>query len=203
MATDKLKELTDRLYAEGLAKGRDEGEKLLEQARKQAEEIVARAQAEADRIVENAEKRSGDMLAKAASDVKMASTQALDKARESILNVITAKSVESGVKNALGDTEFAKQVIMAAAKAFSTQNSCDLEIVLPESCRKDIVDYVKGAVSGAIGKGIDVSLSKKFDGGLTIGPKDGGYFVSLTDVTFADIIKEYLRPATRKALFGE
>lgn len=202
MATDKLQELTDRLYAEGLAKGRDEGEKILEQARKQAGEIVAQAQAEAERIVKNAEKRSEDILTKAASDVRTASSQALDKVRESILNVITAKSVEPGVKKALDNTEFAKQVIMAAAKAFSTQNSCDLEIVLPESC-KDIVEYVKSEVSAAIGQGIDVSLGKKFDGGLTIGPKDGGYFISLTDATFTDIIKEYLRPATRKALFGE
>lgn len=203
MATDKLQELTDRLYAEGLAKGRDEGEKLLEQARQQASEIIAKAKAEAEGIVADAAKRSEDMLSKAASDVKMASSQALDLTRESILNAVTAKSVETGVRDALSNTEFSKQVILAAAKAFSTQNSCDLEVVLPESCRGELADYVKKEVASAIGRGIEVRLGKKFDGGLTIGPKDGGYFVSLTDATFVDIIKEYLRPATRKALFGE
>ncbi|MBQ0096041.1 MAG: hypothetical protein KBS53_00140 [Bacteroidales bacterium] len=203
MATDKLQELTDRLYAEGLAKGRDEGEKILEQARQQAAEIVARANAEAESIVSGARKRAEDMLAKASSDVKMASSQALDAVRESILNAVTAKSVEGGVREALDNTEFAKQVILAAAKAFSAQTPCDLEVVLPESCTKDIVAYVQNEVASAIGKGIEVKLGKKFDGGLTIGPKDGGYFVSLTDATFIGIIKEYLRPATRKTLFGE
>lgn len=203
MATDKLKELTDRLYAEGLAKGRDEGTRILEQARTQAAEIVASARAEADRIVAEATKQSGQMLEKAASDLKMASSQTLDAVRESILNAVTAKSVDTGVKTALDNTEFAKQVILAAAKAFSTQNSCDLEVVLPESCTKDLADYVRNEVASAIGRGIDVSLDRKFSGGLTIGPKDGGYYVSLTDATFIGIIKEYLRPATRKALFGE
>lgn len=203
MATDKLQELTDRLYAEGLAKGRDEGEKILEQARQQAAEIIAKANAEAESIVASARKRAGDILTKTSSDVKMASSQALDAVRESILNVITAKSVEGGVKDVLNNTEFAKQVILAAANAFSTQNSCDLEIILPEVCSKDLANYVKNEVATAIGKGIDVKLGKKFAGGLTIGPKDGGYFVSLTDDTFTEIIKEYLRPATRKTLFGE
>lgn len=203
MATDKLQELTDRLYAEGLAKGRDEGEKILEQARQQAAEIIAKANAEAESIVAGARKRAGDILTKTSSDVKMASSQALDAVRESILNVITAKSVEGGVKDVLNNTEFAKQVILAAANAFSTQNSCDLEIILPEVCSKDLASYVKNEVATAIGKGIDVKLGKKFAGGLTIGPKDGGYFVSLTDDTFTEIIKEYLRPATRKTLFGE
>lgn len=203
MATDKLQELTDRLYAEGLAKGRDEGEKILEQARQQAAEIIAKANAEAESIVAGAQKRAGDILTKTSSDVKMASSQALDAVRESILNVITAKSVEGGVKDVLNNTEFAKQVILAAANAFSTQNSCDLEIILPEVCSKDLASYVKNEVATAIGKGIDVKLGKKFAGGLTIGPKDGGYFVSLTDDTFTEIIKEYLRPATRKTLFGE
>ena len=203
MATDKLQELTDRLYAEGLAKGRDEGEKILEQARQQAAEIIAKANAEAESIVAGAQKRAGDILTKTSSDVKMASSQALDAVRESILNVITAKSVEGGVKDVLNNTEFAKQVILAAANAFSTQNSCDLEIILPEVCSKDLASYVKNEVATAIGKGIDVKLGKKFAGGLTIGPKDGGYFVSLTDDTFIEIIKEYLRPATRKTLFGE
>ena len=44
---NKLQELTDRLYNEGLSKGKQEGEELLAKAKVQAEEIVAKAQAEA------------------------------------------------------------------------------------------------------------------------------------------------------------
>ena len=44
--------------------------------------------------------------------------------------------------------------------------------------------------------------SKKVSGGFKIGPKEGGYFVSFTDETFNELIAEYLRPATKKILFG-
>ncbi len=40
---DKLQELTDRLYNEGLSKGKQEGEELLQKAHAEAEAIVAKA----------------------------------------------------------------------------------------------------------------------------------------------------------------
>ena len=48
---NKLQELTDKLYNEGLSKGRQEGEELLAKARTQADEMIAKAQAEAERII--------------------------------------------------------------------------------------------------------------------------------------------------------
>ena len=51
---DKLQELTEKLYNDGLSKGREEGERLLEEARKQAEEIVAQARRQAEDIVSEA-----------------------------------------------------------------------------------------------------------------------------------------------------
>ena len=44
---NKLQELTDRLYAEGLSKGKQEGEELVQKAKAEAEQIVNQAKAEA------------------------------------------------------------------------------------------------------------------------------------------------------------
>ena len=57
-------------------------------------------------------------------------------------------------------------------------------------------------LSKAIGKGITAQFSKKISGGFTIGPKDGSYFISLTDETFKSLIGEYLKADTKKLLFG-
>jgi V/A-type H+-transporting ATPase subunit E len=61
---------------------------------------------------------------------------------------------------------------------------------------------VNGELGKALNAGIEASFSKKIGGGFKIGPKDGGYFVSFTDETFNELIAEYLRPATKKILFG-
>ena len=44
---NKLQELTDKLYSEGLSKGKQEGEQIVAKANAQAEEIVSKAKEEA------------------------------------------------------------------------------------------------------------------------------------------------------------
>ena len=89
------------------------------------------------------------------------------------------------------------------AQRFSTQESADLTLVLPEKLQKNLEPFVKGELTKTIGKGVEATFSKKVSGGFKIGPKDGGYFISLTDEAFQSLIGEYLRPATKKILFGE
>lgn len=203
MSNNKLQELTDRLYTEGLSKGREEGEKVLQNAKNEAQKVLADAQAAAAKTIADAQAQAADIIAKAASDVKMASTQALDATKADIQNAVLAKLVDEKVGAALADEKFICEVVMTIAKNFSTENNCDLEVVMAEGTSQKVQDYVQAEVAKAIGRGIQVSLSKKIKGGLTVGPKDGAYFVSLTDETFSALIREYLRPATRKTLFGE
>lgn len=203
MANNKLQELTERLYSEGLSKGRQEGDRILAEAKARAEEIIAQANLSAQQTIAQARSKSEDMIAKANSDIRMASAQALEATKKDIIDAVSAKIVDERVAQALSGEEFTKQVILAAAQKISLETTGDLAVTLPEAVKAGIVDYVRKEVSAAIGKGIDVDLSKKIKGGLRIGPKDGGYFISLTEETFNALIREYLRPATRKVLFGE
>ncbi|MBO4465260.1 MAG: hypothetical protein J5748_01085 [Bacteroidales bacterium] len=200
---NKLQELTDKLYQDGLAKGKEEGDKYLADARAEAEKIVAEAKAQAAKIVAKAEKDAADLAAKAQSDVKMASEQALQATRRDIENILTDSVVKAGTVKALSETDFLKEIILAVAKNFSAQESADLEVVLPESLRKELGPWVEANLAKTLGGGVKANFSKKIAGGFTIGPADGSWFVSLTDDTFVALISEYLRPVTKKLLFGE
>ena len=198
---DKLQELTQKLYNEGLSKGKEEGEALLAKATAQAEEIVNKARQEAVAIVEKAQKEAQDYKVKMEGDVKMASTQALQATRAGIEGLIVAKAVEP-VKEQLSGAAFLTEIILTVAKNFNAQESTDLALVLPEKLQKELEPFVKGELAQTLGKGVEASFSKKMAGGFKIGPKDGSYFISLTDEAFQDLIGEYLRPATKKILFG-
>jgi V/A-type H+-transporting ATPase subunit E len=198
---DKLQELTQKLYNEGLSKGKEEGEALLAKAQMEADELVKKAQEEAAAIIEKAKKEAADYKIKMEGDVKMASTQALQATKACIEGLIVAKAVEP-VKEQLSGAAFLKEVITAVAQRFSTQESMDLSLVLPEKLQKELEPFVKGELAKTLGKGVEASFSKKVAGGFKIGPKDGSYFISLTDEAFQDLIGEYLRPATKKILFG-
>lgn len=199
---DKLQQLTDKLYNEGLSKGKQEGEAILAEARKKADDIVAKATKQADDIIAKAKADAEDYRHKIESDLKMASAQTIQATKKDIENLVVTKIAAEPVKDALSEPAFLKEIIKEVAKKFSAENPEDIAMVLPEKLRKDLEPFVAGELPKAVGKEVKVSFSKKVAGGLTIGPADGSYFVSLTDETFSSLIGEYLRPATKKLLFG-
>ena len=198
---DKLQELTQQLYKEGLSKGKEEGEAILAKAREEAEAIVKKAQEEADTILSKARKEAEDYKIKVEGDVKMSATQALQATKESIENLIVAQAV-APVKDALSSEAYLKEIITAVAQRFSAQESTDLALVLPEKLQKELEPFVQGELAKTIGHEVEASFSKKLSGGFKIGPKDGGYFISLTEESFRELVGQYMRPATKKILFG-
>ena len=200
---DKLQELTDRLYNEGLSKGKSEGEAILAKAREDAAAMVDEARKKAETIILKAEKDAADLKAKAEGDIRSASLQTLQATKQDIENLIVAKIADTPVKEALSAPEFIKGIITAVAKNFSAQESADIEMVLPESLKGALEPFLRSELGKVLGTEVKASFSKKIAGGFTIGPKDGSYFISLTDETFRSLVGAYLRPATRKLLFGE
>lgn len=199
---NKLQELTDKLYNEGLSKGKQEGDAYLAKAREQADAIVAEARVKAEAIVKTAEKEAADLRTKVEGDLKMAANQSIEATKQNIGHLIVTKMTGADVKTALTSAEFVKGIITAVAKAFRTQEAADLELVLPETLKKELEPFVKNELEKVLQGGVSAQFSKKVSGGFTIGPKDDSYFISFTDETFMELISEYLRPATKKILFG-
>ena len=199
---NKLQELTDKLYNEGLSKGKQEGEEILAKAKIQAEETVAKAKAEADAIVAAARKEAEDLKTKVQGDLKMAAGQSIAATKKDIETLIVTKMTAEETAKALTSAEFVKEVILAVAKGFNTEEPVDLEVVLPEKLKAELEPFVAGELAKTLKGGVEASFTKKIAGGFTIGPKDGGYFISFTEETFNVLISEYLRPATKKILFG-
>lgn len=199
---NKLQELTDKLYNEGLSKGRQEGEELLAKAKTQADEMISKAQAEADRIIAEAQKQADEIKTKTASDIRMASNQSLAATKKDIETLVVGKMTDEAVKKALSSADFVKELIRAVVEKFTTDGPVDLALILPENLQKDLEPFVTNELAKILNAGVEASFSKKVSGGFRIGPKDGGYFVSFSEDTFNQLISEYLRPATKKLLFG-
>lgn len=199
---NKLQELTDKLYNEGLSKGKQEGEELLAKAKVQADEIIAKAQAEAAQIVAAAQKQAEEVKTKTASDVRMAANQSIAATRKDIETLIVGKMTDESVKKALSSADFMKEIIKAVAEKFTTEAPMDLALILPESLQKELEPFVTKELATILKTGVEASFSKKVSGGFKIGPKEGSYFISFTEETFNQLISEYLRPTTKKLLFG-
>ena len=73
---EKIQELTDKLYREGVEKGEAEATRLVEAAREEAAKILAGAQEEADKILADTDKKSKDLENNTKAELKLAAGQA-------------------------------------------------------------------------------------------------------------------------------
>ena len=202
---NELQELTDRLYNEGLSKGRKEAEDLLAKARKEADDIVAQARAEAEAIRADAEKRAVKIRTMVQGDIKMASTQAIAALKQQVENMVITESVAKPVGTALSDQDFVKDLIKMVVRSFNAANpdGVALEVILPVAAQKELEKAASNEINQNLSKGLEVKNVKGLANGFKIGPKDGGYQLSFTADDFTNLVGEYLRPATKKILFGE
>ena len=130
---NKLQELTDKLYNEGLSKGKQEGEAVLANARVQAADIIENARKEAAGIVAAARKEADDIRAKADGDLRIAASQSIEATRQAIENLITFNLTGKEVKAALSSAAFVKELLTAVVKAYSASaEAAGLDAVLPE-----------------------------------------------------------------------
>ena len=200
---NKLQELTDKLYNEGLSKGKQEAEQMMANAKNEAAQIIAQAKEQAQEILAKAQNDAAELKSKTENDVKMASLQAFTAVKQQIESVITAKTL-APAKSAVAETEFLKEIVKAIVTAFNPQNSDSvaLDIILPAEKQTELEQFAKEQLSKICSAGVDVQFSKGVQGGFKIAPKGEGYMLSFTDKDFENIIAEYLRPKTKELLFG-
>ena len=201
---NKLQELTDRLYEEGLSKGRKEADELLEKARKEAREIVAKAREEADAIREEAGKEAAETRTMVEGDLKMAATQTIAALKQQVENMVVAEAVAKPVGAALSDEHFVNDLIAMVVRSFNAANpdGVALEVILPAAAQKELETAGRNEALKVLSKGIEIKNIKGLANGFRIGPKDGGYRLSFTADDFTALVGEYLRPATKKILLG-
>lgn len=201
---NKLQELTDKLYNEGLSKGKKEAEELKSAAAMESEKILSDARKQAAKILENARKESEEIKIRVQNDLKMASSQTIAAVKQEAEKLIITNAVTPAVKQGMEDAEFIKSIITTLAKGFNASDAAaqGLEAILPESMQKELEEFFRNKAVEVLGKGVETTYSKQLAGGFKIGPKNGGYMISFAENDFENTLIEYLRPATKKLLFG-
>ena len=108
---DKIQEITSKLYAEGIEKGKEEADKIVAEAKVLRDRIVEEAKKEAEQIVASAKKETGEWKSNTESELKLFASQAAEALKSEITNLVTGKLSASNVKAALEDKTFMQKLI--------------------------------------------------------------------------------------------
>lgn len=197
---NKLQQLTEKLYNEGLSKGRQDAEQMVADAKSQAARIIADAKSQAETIKADAQKEAAQLKTNTENEIRLASGQMRSNLRQQIEGLILMQVVNPQVSQAWKDNSFIKELALTAVSQLNPEQG--LQVILPESRGAELADAVKNAVAEKFNGTVDVTTDSHAKVPFRIAPKEGGYYISFTDADFDALFKSYLRPRVAELLFG-
>ncbi|MBO7302058.1 MAG: hypothetical protein J6U58_05045 [Bacteroidaceae bacterium] len=193
---NKIQELTEKIYAEGVEKGKVEAERLVEEAKAQAAAILKEAQAEAEAIVAKAEKKATELDANAHSEIKLYGAQAVGALKSEVANMITDTIVKSAVKESL-TADTMKSVLVKIAERWSANE----QIVISTAEAAELKAYFTKNAKTLLDKGVEIKQVNGLKTAFSIAPADGSYKVNFGEAEFEAFFKAFLRPQMVELLF--
>lgn len=204
MENNKLSQITQKLYEEGLSKGRSEGEKIVLEAEAQAKKIISAAEEKAGRIVSKANAQAEELRSNTMTEIALAGRQAVARIKEEIASAVTARSIAGSVRTAGIDPAFIKEMLVAVARNWrgDSAEKVTLQALLPADRQKELDAALAGSTAAFLKEGVEVGYSANVRSGFKVGEKGGGYYIAFEDENFEALLGQYLREKVTTILYG-
>ncbi|MBQ0020384.1 MAG: hypothetical protein KBT39_07680 [Bacteroidales bacterium] len=194
---EKIQELTEKIYREGVEKGQAEGARLVEEAKAEAAKIVAEAKEQAAAIEAGAQKKAAELDASTKGELKLYTSQALNALKSEVANVISAKVVKDAVSSLAADKNFLGQFAVMLASKWTDNEP----VVISTSDAESLKAYFAANAKELLDKGVTIEQVNGKSALFTIAPADGSYKVNFGQEEFETYFKNFLRPQLVEMLF--
>ena len=209
-----VQNLIDRLHDEGVAKGQDEAETLVTDARKQAMDIRDGAQREAEEILARARAEADSIIKVGNEGLQLASRDVMLKLREAFHKEFENK-VQKLVGFTLQEQTFLEQLILEIARRATPEDqSKQLKVLLPEheatpeEITAEMADvkegtlahFVLGLAADVLREGLTFGVSDDPSPGVRVQIVKDDVQLELTEETITALLLQYLAPRFREIL---
>ena len=178
---NKIQELTDKIYREGVEKGNEEAQKLIAKAQEEAKRIIEDAHKEADSIVATAHKSADELAENTKSELKL----------------VTDNIVNADVKAFAANKDYLNAFIVALASKWSVNEP----IVISTADAEGLTKYFAAKAKDLLDKGVKIEQVNGIKTLFSVSPADGSYKVNFGEEEFMNYFKEFLRPQLVEMLF--
>lgn len=203
--TNKVQELTEKIYNEGINKARLDAEKIIAEAKTEADKIVQDAHKQREELLNKTEKEITEIKKHSNSEMQLAARQFLSHVKQQITNIITSAQVAAPVNGAFNDSEFLKKLILILVENWASQNEKqeELRLLLSKKQEDKLSAFFKSKAFSALNNDLEIKWDEKIKNGFIIGPKDGRYIIRFSNTDFENYFKKYFKEKTKILLFGE
>lgn len=192
---NKIQELTDKIYREGVEKGNEEARKLVLEAQTEAKKIVDEAHKEAEQILANARKSADELSENTKSELKLFAGQAVNALKSEITSVVSGSIVDADVKAFAANKDYLNAFIVALAEKWSEP------IVISTADAEGLKKYFASKAKALLDKGVRIEQVNGIKTLFTVSPASGAYKVNFGEEEFMNYFKEFLRPQLVEMLF--
>lgn len=193
----KLQDLTDKIYLEGVEKGKAEAAEIVSKAEAEAAEIVSNAKSEADKLYQSAEEKANELMKNTRAELKLFAQQAVNALKTEVTNVICGDIVSTSVKAAASDKEFMQKMILIMVEELSKSQAVNIETKQAEA----LTAYFRSNAKDLLNKGVKITEVNNIKTDFTLIPAEGGYKINFGEDEFIAYFKEFLRPKLVEMLF--
>ncbi len=194
---NKIQELTEKIYAEGVEKGKTEADRIVAEAQAKAETILKEAQAKAESIVADAKKNAEELNANTRSELKLYGAQAVGALKSEAATIVTDTVVKAAVKDAVAGDAL-KAFIVKIAERWSA----DEPLVISTAEAAELKAFFAAKAKALLDKGVAIEQVNGKKASFSIAPADGSYKVNFGEGEFEEFFKSFLRPQMVELLFS-
>jgi len=193
---NKIQELTEKIYNEGVEKGNAEAERIIAEAKEKAASILMDAQNEADCILTNSRKEADELAANTRSELRLYATQAVGAIKSEVASLVTDTIVKAAVKEVVaGDT--LKSILIKVAERWNS----DEPLVISTSEAEELKAFFAVKAKALLDKGVEIKQVNGVASSFSIAPADGSYKINFGEAEFESFLKAFLRPQMVELLF--
>lgn len=193
----KLQELTDKIYQEGVEKGKETANVIIEEARTEAEALIAKAKADAEKIILDAENKSKEIAKNTQSELRLFAQQSVNALKTEITNLISGAVVSESVKAATSDKAYMQKVILTLVQEWAKNQAVSIEAKDAQA----LTEYFTANAKDLLNKSVKISQANGIKADFTILPEKDGFKITFGEEEFIAYFKEFLRPKLVEMLF--
>lgn len=194
---NKIQELTDKIYHEGVEKGNDEAQRIIQNAKEEAQRIIAEAEKNAQVIITAAEKKATEAKENLESEIKLFANQSVNALKSEITNLLLNQSIDEAIKGFVSDKEYLYKFIVSLASKWSETETVKISIENADDLKKYFLQNAKDLLN----KGVKIENVNGINTSFSISPANGLYKVNFGEEEFKNYFKEFLRPQLVEILF--
>ena len=194
---NKVQEITDKIYREGVEKGQAEAQKIVEAAEAEKAALLKKAQQEAEKIIADAKKSADELNKNTQSELQLYAGRAVEALKSEIANLVTGSIVDASVNQTVNN-EWLQKLMLSLATEWVTKEN----VVIQTADANALTQYFVNQAKDLLGKGVKIEQVNGKPADFAIMPADKGYKVQFGQTEFAAYFKDLLRPQLVEMLFN-